>query len=127
MPEFKIEKPDTYPILDEHQHINSRKARSNFSRLVKSARFEKARVVITEHGEPAAAIISVEDLLSLDEVPELSWLDDITEMEFRDLSLNELRARLGRDAPNSATPDERQRDEDNGEHHYVHRSKQPSR
>ena len=96
MPILNLEKEENFPILDEHTYVNSRNARSNFSRLIKSARFKNARVVITDHGEPAAAIVSVEDLVSLDEQPELAWLDEITETEFKEMTLSEVREKLGR-------------------------------
>lgn len=49
-------------ILDNHQYVNSRTAREKFSKLINIARIDNERVVITDHGEPAAAIISIEDL-----------------------------------------------------------------
>jgi prevent-host-death family protein len=40
-------------------------ARSRFGELVNRARFGRERIVLTEHGKPVAAIISVEELAEL--------------------------------------------------------------
>jgi prevent-host-death family protein len=40
-------------------------ARSRFGELVNRARFRRERIVLTEHGKPVAAIISVEELAEL--------------------------------------------------------------
>ena len=40
-------------------------ARSRFGELVNRARFGRERVILTEHGTPVAAIISVEELAEL--------------------------------------------------------------
>jgi prevent-host-death family protein len=40
-------------------------ARSRFGELVNRARFGRERIVLTEHGRPVAAIISVEELAEL--------------------------------------------------------------
>lgn len=37
-------------------------ARSNFSEFINRAQYGHERVVLTSHGQPAAAIISIEDL-----------------------------------------------------------------
>ena len=55
-------------ILDNHQHISSRNARVKFSKLINIARIDNERVVITDHGEPAAAIISIQDLKQYEEL-----------------------------------------------------------
>jgi len=40
-------------------------ARSRFGELVNRARFGRERIILTEHGTPVAAIISVEELAEL--------------------------------------------------------------
>lgn len=47
---------DTYTLTN---------ARSRFGELVNRARFGRERVILTEHGTPVAAIISVEELAEL--------------------------------------------------------------
>jgi len=80
-------------------------AKDKLSTLVESVESTHDAVVITRHGKPAAVLISLEDLDSLQET--LAWLSDpkhVTEMaegeaeasEGRLLSLDEVRAQLKR-------------------------------
>lgn len=47
-------------------------ARSRFGELVKRARFGRERILLTEHGKPVAAIISVEELAELQALADAS-------------------------------------------------------
>lgn len=86
-------------VLDEHDHVNSRSARSNFSRLVNKARIDHKRVVITDHGEPAAAIISIDDLRTLDRLTDLEWIDNIPQTDLEKLNVDNLREFLNTEKP----------------------------
>ena len=81
-------------ILESHPHVNARSARSNFSRLVNTARIDNERVIITEYGEPAAAIVPINDIRILENIPDLGWVDKISDKDFEELSLKELKERL---------------------------------
>jgi len=78
-------------ILVGHASVNSRLARSKFSRLINNARIEKEVVVITDHGEPAAAIVPISDLRLLDKLAEMKWKDKISNINFKVMNRAELR------------------------------------
>jgi prevent-host-death family protein len=78
-------------ILEEHASVNARLARSNFSRLINTARVDKEVVVITDHGEPAAAIVPISDLRILDKLAELKWKDRISTADFSKMSIEDLK------------------------------------
>ncbi len=54
--ELKFTEKRDADVLENNIHVNARSARTNFSKLVDTTRIDKKRVVITEYGEPAAAI-----------------------------------------------------------------------
>lgn len=81
-------------ILENHTCVNSKSARSHFSRLIRTARLDKERIVITDYGEPAAAVISISDLRSLEAKPDLDWIDNISDREFEEMDLDTLKKRL---------------------------------
>lgn len=70
-----LEKKDT-DVIAEHLTVASREARMRFGKIVENARTDKNQFVITEHGEPAAALISISDLKDsrLDEAPQTQRL-----------------------------------------------------
>jgi antitoxin YefM len=87
------------------QTMSVSEAKDKLSTLVESVESTHDAVIITRHGKPAAVLISLEDLDSLQET--LAWLSDpqhATEMaeaeadvkESRMLSLDEVRAQLKR-------------------------------
>lgn len=78
-------------VLEEHQSVNARHARSNFSRLINTARVDKEVVVITDHGEPAAAVIPISDLRVLDKLVEMNWKDRISSADFKVMTPKELK------------------------------------
>lgn len=82
-------------VLETNPSVNARTARSNFSRLVDTARIDHERVVITEHGEPAAAIIPIRDLRVLEQLPDLNWVNTISDAEIRELDVQKLKELLG--------------------------------
>ena len=102
-------------ILETHPHVNARSARSNFSRLVNTARIDKERVIITEYGEPAAAIVPINDIRILENVPDLGWIDQITDKDFEEISLEELKNRLRGHRENLKTSAGSQSNEHNSE------------
>jgi|HubBroStandDraft_3_1064219.scaffolds.fasta_scaffold69734_3 prevent-host-death family protein len=79
-------------ILKDYSSINARSARSNFSRLINTARIEREVVVITDHGEPAAAVVPISELRILDKLLEKNWRDRISGVDFSKLTPPELRA-----------------------------------
>lgn len=95
----------TIMVMSETLPLSSVKAR--LSELVDRVEGEHDRVVVTRNGRPAAVLISPDDLASLEET--LDVLSDPSLLErIRDgmaeieagavVSLEELRARLSRDA-----------------------------
>lgn len=84
-------------ILDHHHHVNKRAARENFARIVSDAQMDKEIIVITNHGEPAAALISIEDLRILDALDNNEWgdgLDEFEVLQLRDLNKDKIRKLL---------------------------------
>lgn len=53
-------------ISRQHQRIGSRMARTRFRDVVNSARLDHERIVITDHGAPACAVVPISDLQMLD-------------------------------------------------------------
>ncbi len=78
-------------LLDDHASVNSRAARTNFRRLINTARIDKETVIITDHGEPAAAVIPISDLRKLDKLNTLNSRDKIGSLDFKSMSAQELR------------------------------------
>ncbi|MDJ0824839.1 MAG: type II toxin-antitoxin system Phd/YefM family antitoxin [Rhodobacter sp.] len=81
-------------VLEKHPYVNARAARSNFSRLVDSARVDKERVIITAHGEPAAAIVPIRDIRILEQIADLEWVNKISDADFRELDLETMKRLL---------------------------------
>jgi len=50
---------------DADRRISATEARSGLSDLISRAKFSEERTVLTRHGEPAAALVSIEDLKAL--------------------------------------------------------------
>jgi prevent-host-death family protein len=71
VPESKTEKLSVAQIMTAGQsmvgtdrgyvEISARQARDNFASVIARARFQGKRTIITEHGIPAAVMISLED------------------------------------------------------------------
>jgi len=76
-------------ILGDHPAINAREARIKFSKIVQAARFKNNRVIITEHGEPAAGVVSIEDVRILDYISQLAAKRD--QGEFKEFSFDDLK------------------------------------
>ncbi|MBA4204160.1 MAG: hypothetical protein C0457_04145 [Polymorphum sp.] len=91
-----IEKEDT-AILQEHPAINAREARSNFSKIIQAARYKNNRVIITDHGEPAAALVSIGDVKLLDLFDELNAKNSSSGSGVRDVSIEVLEKMLAGD------------------------------
>ena len=66
--------------------INTISARANFSEVVSRAAYGKERVVLTRHGKPVAAVISLEDLETLER------LEDERDAELGTAALTEWQA-----------------------------------
>jgi prevent-host-death family protein len=81
-------------VLEKHISINSRDARSNFARIVDTARNDQNTLVITEHGEPAAALISINDLKILDWIQKRNIKDMISDAVFSDMTFDEFKKNL---------------------------------
>ena len=76
-------------VLESHEYVNSRSARSNFSSLLDKARIDKEVVVITDRGRPAAAVIPIEKLRALD----LAW-DSLDDSETYEASYSKMKELL---------------------------------
>ena len=63
-------------VLNEHIAVPSREARAKFSKVMDFARIDNNNVVITDHGEPVAAVVPILDLRILD------WLKKNNVKEF---------------------------------------------
>lgn len=50
---------------DTNRTISVTEARSGLSGLISRAKFSEERTILTRHGEPAAALVSIEDLKAL--------------------------------------------------------------
>ena len=84
-------------VLESHLVVPSREARARFSKVMDRARIDNQDVVITEHGEPVAAVVPISDLKILDwlkknssaediyQVMERSELPSVDSEEFREL------------------------------------------
>ena len=74
-------------VLESHLAVPSREARARFSKVMDRARIYNRDVVITEHGEPVAAVVPISDLKILDWLKKHSSADDIFQvMERSELS-----------------------------------------
>jgi prevent-host-death family protein len=72
-------------------------ARSRFGELVNRARFGRERIVLTEHGKPVAAIISVEELAELQaavDAADLAAADAVRSAGHRGLAHEQVTAAL---------------------------------
>lgn len=72
---FQKETPGA-DLLDRHLHAGAREARANWSAVVNTARFGQP-VIVTEHGVPAAAFISIRQLRILDMIDKAGLRDKI--------------------------------------------------
>jgi prevent-host-death family protein len=90
-----IEKKNT-DILEEHPAINAREARINFAKIIQAARFKKNRVIITDHGEPAAGLVSIEDVRILDFIYRMA-LDKTGQPPITEMTVEDLKKFLGSD------------------------------
>ena len=50
---------------DADRRISATEARSGLSGLISRAKFSEERTILTRHGEPAAALVSMKDLKTL--------------------------------------------------------------
>ena len=80
-------KSDT--IEDADRTISATEARSGLSDLISRAKFSEERTVLTRHGEPAAALVSIEDLKALRK------LEDATDVKRARESIEEAREHGG--------------------------------
>jgi prevent-host-death family protein len=76
--------------------INARQARTQFSRLMDIARVDRDRIVVTNHGAPAVAIIPISDLRLLRLLDETGLTKKVADKSFKTLSSNEFRTILMR-------------------------------
>jgi len=91
-------------VLEHHISINSREARSNFAKIVGSARVNKNIFVITEHGEPAAAIVSIDDLKILDWIRNQKISETITTAASQDLTFEEFKHKVEAERQSKKSP-----------------------
>jgi len=60
---------------DQDRTITATEARSGLSDLISRAKYSEERTILTRHGEPVAALVSMEDLKALRE------LEDATDVK----------------------------------------------
>jgi len=90
-----FEKKNTDVLENEgNVPINSRTVRQNFSKVVKAAESNKYRIIVTDHGEPKAGIVSVDDLRIINWLEKLKIKDDLQGLAYKDVSTHELLALL---------------------------------
>jgi antitoxin YefM len=61
----------TLPTMALTEHVPLAEVKNRLSEVVERIEREHGRVVITKHGRPAAVIVSIEDLRSLEETLEI--------------------------------------------------------
>ena len=96
--------------LEEYPSINAREARSNFSKIIREARYGKNKVIITDHGEPAVGLVSIDDVRILDLFDRLDIKSKIKSGDVKHMSAEEFKSLFAAD-------------DDEGESGYVQRSK----
>jgi prevent-host-death family protein len=78
-------------ILDTHLTVGSRDARVRFGKIVEKTKNGDNQFVITEHGEPAAAVVPISDLRILDWIKRQNIKDKITDAVFKHLTFDEFK------------------------------------
>lgn len=78
-------------VLQNNKAINARSARSHFAQIVKASQVQGDRVVITEHGSPAVAVIPLSDLRILSILDQMELKNRVSDASFRSVSLDELK------------------------------------
>ena len=78
-------------LLSEHAFINLKDARVKFSKIVNAARLNSNKVVITNHGEPAAAIVPIEALRIIDIFDKAGLYERMKDESYRDLTRDKAR------------------------------------
>lgn len=81
-----LTKKDNSDFLEKHPNVGARSARSNFSRLMRKARIEQEHIIITEHGEPAAAVIPITEFEVLAGMLEVAWEDSVSDRKFIEMT-----------------------------------------
>ncbi len=77
-------------LIEAHLTVGSREARSRFGKIVSNAKTAKNQFVITEHGEPAAAVVPISDLRILDWIKQRNLKNKISDAVFSEIdSLDE--------------------------------------
>lgn len=76
-------------IIGTHLTVASREARSRFGKILSNAKTAKNQFVITEHGEPAAAVIPISDLRILDWIKHQNLKNRISDAVFSEMSLDD--------------------------------------
>jgi prevent-host-death family protein len=77
-------------ILLKHPALGSREARTMLGKIVRAAREDRHKIVITEHGEPAAAVVSINDLRILDWIRRIHLDDKILSAAAQEITIEEL-------------------------------------
>jgi len=89
-------------IIESHLTIGSREARIRLGKIVENARREDNQFVVTEHGEPAAAIIPISDLRILDWVKKHNIKDSLSKAALHNMSFEEFKRTLESGEDNDA-------------------------
>lgn len=81
-------------LLGEAEYAPANYVRSNFSSVIDNARVSNAKIVITEHRRPAAAVVPVNEFRILRLLEVLGVTESISELTYTDVSIAEAIAAL---------------------------------
>lgn len=76
--------------------VGVRDARANFSRVIDVARTDRSRLLITDNGKPAAAVVPIPQWRILDYLDKLGVSDKVTELAYENLKFDEFILELER-------------------------------
>jgi prevent-host-death family protein len=70
--------------------IPAKEARAKFAQLINAARIDRSRLVITDYGEPAAAVVPLKDLRALELFDQLGLTDRSKDWSYEEVPADEL-------------------------------------
>jgi len=89
--ELDVETRSDNDVLGGRWFVNARTARSQFAKIINAARVDRDRVIITEHGAAAVAMIPIRDLRILGLLDQLGLTDKVSDASFKTVSVDELK------------------------------------
>jgi prevent-host-death family protein len=76
-------------LSSEYIKVTAGEARTRFAEVIDYAGRQNERIVVTEYGRPAAAIVSVSDLNKIEEFSKIDW-DTKIQQSFVNFSFQEI-------------------------------------